>query len=315
MERFRLFIIYMSFSVHLLVGLCLSLIQSSPPPPKHAIDRYVEFVETPKPREDKRNSFARQADVPPELLTERPNAKRRFSSEKEQTVLEETRAPESGLTKNRSDIAKTPTKPRSIPEAFTPQPTQSEQLRPAPLADTRDFDDGIESGRREYTENESAPARGKPLQFPSMARFGLEQGRSSFGEVAPRDLKIGQMTALNTDRFLYYSFYERAQDLVYHHWAKYVRAVLYSYQRSGRATGDEYWITRIEIVLDKDGRFLKGLLHQGSGLQSLDLAPVHAFRDAKQIPHPPPEMISEDGTIRMDWEFAVQMIPTYAAGK
>lgn len=315
MERFRLFIIYMSFSVHLLVGWCLSMIQVEPPVPKDAIDNYVEFVDTPKPRNESAKAFTRRQDLPDELLDKNPQAKRRFLSEKEQTVLEETRAAESGLTKNRSQTLNSP---RSALGSFAPETKPAKRPKPLlPKADLQSFNDGFDAGVAVGDTNDAAgeDRTGKPLKFPSMARFGLEAGRSTFGEMAPSDLKIGQMTALNTDRFLYYSFYERAQDLVYHHWAKYVRAVLYSYQRSGRATGDEYWITRIEIVLDKDGRFLRGLLHQGSGLQSLDLAPMHAFRDAKRIPHPPLEMVKDDGTIRMDWEFAVQMIPTYASGK
>ncbi|MCM2280540.1 MAG: hypothetical protein NDI61_01690 [Bdellovibrionaceae bacterium] len=315
MERFRLFIIFASFSVHLFLGWCLTLIQVEPVIPKNAIDHYIEFVETPKPYDDKSRSFARQPDVPQEMLTKNDRAKRRFASEREQTVLEETRAAESGLTKNRSTQATGP-KPRL--GALAPRSSARTAQKPPPLASSiQTFEHGLEGGRGSASTDNSFDddPNSKPLTFPSMARFGLEAGRSTFGEMAPRDLKIGQMTALNTDRFLYYSFYERAQELVYHHWAKYVRAVLYSYQRSGRATGDEFWVTRVEIVLDREGHFLKGLLHQGSGLQSLDLAPVHAFREAKQIPHPPPEMIKDDGTIRMDWEFAVQMIPTYASGR
>lgn len=305
MKGFRLFIFCMSFSVHVLVGYCLSLIQVEPPVPKNAIDHYVEFVDAPKPRAENEKAFTRQSDLPDELLTKDDTFKRRFISERDQTVLQETRAAESGLTKNRSQ---TLPNPKNRLGALAPQLS-----RGRPPAGVPGFEDGIVGGE---TQPETGRGdEGKELDFPAIARFGLEHGRSTFGEMAPNDLKIGNMTALNTDRFLYYSFYERAQELVYHHWAKYVRAVLYSYQRTGHATGDEYWITRIEIVLDKNGKFLKGMLHQGSGLQSLDLAPVHAFRDAKQIPHPPPEMIKEDGTIRMDWEFAVQMIPTYASGK
>lgn len=298
----------MSFSVHLLVGYCLSLIQIAPPVPRNAIDHYVEFVDAAKPRAENDKSFARQPDLPDELLAENKDAKRRFVSERDQTVLQETRAAESGLTQNRSQAAPAP---RNSLGSLAPRPLGGRPRPTAVPAETHEFGGEVAAGE----EAGRGDGRDKALDFPSIARFGLESGRSTFGETAPNDLKIGQMTALSTDRFLYYSFYERAQGLVYHHWAKYVRAVLYSYQRSGRATGDEYWVTRIEIVLDKDGRFLKGLLHQGSGMQSLDLAPVHAFRDAKRIPHPPQEMIKDDGTIRMDWEFAVQMIPTYASGK
>jgi hypothetical protein len=285
----------LSLIVHGIAFWCLTLIPDEATViPKDAVDNYVEFDDKAKETPPDAKAFVRKAQIPKELLSSDENVKRRFLSEDKQTVLEETRAAESGLTENRSL-------------------TMNEKNNDGLIATgdglgIRGSDAVSDDGYGEtQAGNGGVGDKGKNLKFPDMRRFGLEAGRSTFGDHAPNDLKIGEMTALNTDRFLYYSFYARAEELVYHHWAKYVQAVLYSYQQTGAATGDEYWITKVEIVLDKNGNFLKGLIHQGSGLQGLDLAPVHAFQDAAMVPNPPQEMVQSDGTIRMDWEFEVKV--------
>jgi len=291
-------LLLLSLALHFLLWTSLSLVQVQESSRFDSSQTLIELVDSPKEREQNAGIFTRQVDVPDSLLKERkPDEKARFLSEHEQTVLQETRAADTGLTENR----------RSPPEPSTRRSAKLKPdfnpLKPPPLAESGT--DGFETSQDEASQESS-------LQFPVIAGLRGEAGRSTFAELAPSDLKVGEMTALNTDRFLYYSFYERAQRLIYRHWAKYVRAVLYSYGKSGAATGDEYWITRIEIVLDREGRFRRGLLHQGSGLTALDVAPVNAFRDAQQIPHPPDEMVQADGTVRMHWEFAVRMMPQLA---
>lgn len=301
MKRFISAIIA-SFALHAFSLWCLSLIPATPLMSKSAVDNFVEFVDPetakPRPENDKEKYIVRKHSVPKEMLVpDDPNAKRRFASDEKRTVLEETRAADSGLTKNRASTHLNQDQLGAIiPERFA--------LKKNRGSFTATAEDGIPTDLEAQSETGEAGRDVPPMPMPDMRRFGLEAGRSTFGDGAPQ-VKIGEMTALNTDRLLYYSFYERAQDLVYHSWAKYVRAVLYSYARANATTGDEVWVTRVEIILDKNGRFLKGLIHQGSGLQGLDLAPVHAFREAQRIPNPPAEMIQADGTIRMDWQFDV----------
>ena len=287
-----------SLGVHFTILWCLSLIpETLTVMPESAIDHYVEFVDNPKPRGETKGTVVRKQELPRELLAPDREVKKRYLSEERQTVLEETRAAESGLTKNRSQTLPSPNRLGAL---------IAKEIRNGKKKSFETYEEGVEVGEQSGGDG-NGEARSQDLAFPNMRQFGLDAGRSTFGDSADSNLKIGEMTALNTDRFLYYSFYERAQDLVYHHWEKYVKAVLYSYQRSGAATGDEFWVTRVEIVLDKNGNFLKGLIHQGSGLQGLDLAPVHAFRDAQAVPNPPIEMVQADGTIHMDWEFEVKV--------
>jgi TonB family protein len=289
-------------------------------------DKSQSPVLDPRQNEPKR-TIVRQAEVPPELLTNKER-KARFLSERDQTVLEEQRARDSGLTANRdgkgtSEETEHPTVPKrqlalspksalsKVPKELTdPQkPGRAEKL---PHEQSGDIAVGGLT-RRKNPNSPSGEGESKPLLLPNLPQSS--SAASTVGEQLPSDIKFGNFTALNTDRYLYYSFYARVEELVRHRWVKYVRAVLYSYQNSApRISGQESWTTQIEIVLDKDGNFKRGVLHNSSGLQGLDAAPVQAFREAKQIPNPPAEMVKADGTIHLMYEFNVNFVPQYAAG-
>ncbi len=337
--------IALSLLLHLLIGSCLKLIHTEPrlpllPPP---LASQVEFIEDPELREkraprEQELQIVRSQNLPKEVLKPRTaKDKVRFFSESEQTVLEEERAQESGLTQNRAqesfqqqEQAQQESGSKKTPQIFTPG---TEQVKnPVPAKDLKRF--SIDRDQRflnndskvgDIALNEFAHGDGKddefiannqarPLKFPKMNAYQLNAGRSTVGESLPNDIKFGQMTALNSDRFTYYSFYSRAEELIRPHWETQVRSALYTYERTSAVTGDEIWLTRLEIILDKEGRFLKGIVDQRSGLDSLDLSPVLAFRAAGQIPHPPPELVAADGLIHLNYEFAVRYMRQLARG-
>ena len=145
--------------------------------------------------------------------------------------------------------------------------------------------------------------REKELIFPNDPR---NPGMSTVGELLPEDLKIGNFTALNTDRFIYYTFYARVEEAIRHRWVRYVKAAIYSGQVP---PSNDSFRTRLEIVLDPKGQFINGFIHDSSGSQSLDQAPLYAFREAERIPNPPREMVQSDGTIRLHYFFQVDKTP------
>lgn len=284
----------------------------------------VELMETPelakRPHQEPKGEkeFVRRADAPPELRSkERRDA--RFASEDEQWVLQEQQARQSGLTENRSPSLGD-AKAQNRPRIQTRLPTR------IPSRKALDFkpDNSIEK----FAEKELAAGLGDVTVQPKkehvvntnqqldFSKFGsVERGMSTVGEQLPEDIKFGDFTALNTDRHLYYSFYSRIEEMVRGRWVNYARAVIYGIENgsekiSGRAT----WTTQLEVILDKDGTFSRAILHSSSGSKSLDSAPVQAFRDAQQFPHPPAEMVKEDGTIHIYYAFSVNMVPRYAAG-
>jgi hypothetical protein len=316
----------LSLSVHGLLALALTYFPFEPP---HRRATVMDWVETTTPKKnanfEKELKDARQfipsAPAPPELITNKKKPAR-FESRDDQTVIEEQRAAVTGATANRSLLG---TKKNSID--FSPQALSKETIRrelaPTEAKQGRETMTGIgegdvrmggiekpkESGRRNTVHaNES-----QPLELPNF--MGAEKGTSKIGDDLPSDMKVGDFTALNTDRNLYYTFYSRLESAIRPPWVRYVRASLYAYQTGAlKLNGNEKWTTKAEFLLDKDGNFVKGIIHDGSSIASLDLASIRAFRDAKQFPHPPPEMVREDGFIHLMFQFSVYVDPSYASG-
>jgi hypothetical protein len=154
----------------------------------------------------------------------------------------------------------------------------------------------------------NAEDEAKPLHLPFDPRIA---GASTFGENVP-DAQLGNFTALNTDRFTYYSFYARVEEQIRHRWVKFVRAAVYGGEVPPTNRQLE---TRLEIVLDREGRYLRSILHQTSGVKILDRAPARAFAEAQRIPHPPREMVKDDGTIRLMYAFNVEQVPVVAVSR
>lgn len=274
----------------------------------------VELLESPelprRPSQPQKNEaqFVRKAEAPPELRTAEKK-KPRFASEDEQYVLQEQQARQSGMTENRSEtVGETQQWRRQRMNA-----QKKLDLRP-PTTVQKMAEQDLSGGLGDIAQIERPKPvvnSGQPLDF---SRFGnLATGRSTIGERLPDDVKIGDFTALNTDRQLYYTFYARMEEKIRGRWINYVRAVVGGIENGTEPIhGRPSWNTRLEIVLDKEGTFTRAILHSSSGSKGLDSAPVQAFRDAQQFPHPPPEMIKDDGMIHLDYAFYVELVPRYA---
>ncbi len=316
MRYFRALILSLGF--HAIVLLLFWLLAAKTPTSlTPSAPTVVELMEEPtlakRPRQMAKDEkqFVRKAEVPPELRTQEKRDAR-FASEDEQFVLQEQQARQSGMTANRS------------PSVGDPK-VQANQPRPRVAKKQIDFKP--DSPLTRFAERELASNDGdvempsqkkqvensnKPLDF---ARFGhFERGMSTVGEALPDDIKFGDFTALNTDRHLYYSFYSRIEEMVRGRWVNYARAVVYGIENgSEKISGRASFTTQLEIILDKEGTFSRAILHSSSGSKGLDSAPVQAFRDAQQFPHPPAEMVKDDGTIHIYYAFSVNMVPRYAA--
>ncbi len=287
----------------------------SPMPRSLTVVELLESPELPKrPKQLARADavFVRKAVAPPEVLTKEKRTKR-FASEDEQTVLVEQQARASGMTTNRSTVLGEEKRTRhdrkmaKRPLDLRPQTTVQKMAE-------EELVGGLGDVRRPAQPKPVANS-GQPLDF---SRFGnLDRGMSTIGEKLPDDVRVGDFTALNTDRHLYYSFYSRMEEKIRGRWTNYVRSVVFGLKNGTEPLNSRpTWTTRLEIILDKDGTFERAIMHQSSGSRGLDSAPVQAFRDAQQFPHPPEEMIkAEDGKIHLDYAFTVDLIPRYAAAR
>lgn len=273
---------------------------------------YVELLEKPElpkrphqtPREVKQ--FVRGVELPEQLLSEEKKPAR-FASENDRSVIEETRARLIDMTANRTSLTPGARAPNTDRKKIDFRPRSSLERLQEEINRQRTGDSGdVLVGRMKEPE-EDVGAAGSELK-PSFG--GLERGLSTFGETVPDDVKFGDFTSLNTDRHLFYSFYARMEEKIRFRWITYARAAMFNLPVDPRkATGKDQWITRLEVFLDPAGRFLRSTVQSSSGVSSLDIAPVQAFRDAGQFPNPPAEMIKSDGLIHIYYSFNVNLSP------
>lgn len=322
MRYFRALIL--SLALHVLLAIALQRMNPPLTPPLQNVTM-VELLEEPEarkrpaqpPRDQKK--FVRSAPAP-DLLRTKAKKQKRFSSAEDQTVIEEQRARASGLTANRTGNA-TPSNTNqqnlSAPK-FHEESKRAERMDLSPASPLERMQSELSTDDFAPEDVTLAPPRepepeSRPLELPGFA--GLERGLSTVGEDLPEDIKLGDFTALNTDRHLYYTFFARIEEQIRPRWVSYVKSVLRTMQATDQRLGQrESWTTKLEILLDGDGRFVKALLYSTSGVRGFDAAPVQAFRDASQFPNPPAEMIEDDGLIRLQYNFSVYESPRYAAG-
>jgi hypothetical protein len=327
MRYLRGFII--SIGVHILLALVLWLApkQQFVPHQKVSIVELLEKPELPaRPHQlDKKASqdekeFVRKADIPKEILT-KDEKKKRFASADEQNVLEEQRAREVALTKNRSAAAEA----KKMAQSHTPKSARQGKLNFSPTspldrAKREILEDETGGGVRVAAVDKTQPQKNDnngedDSRYLPMPNFGgFDRGASTVGETLPQDIKFGDFTALNTDKNLFYSFYARMEEMTRYRWETYAKAAVNEIGVTSKTLmAKDMWTTKLEIILDRYGTFQHAILQDSSGITTLDSAPVQAFRDAGRFPNPPSEMVKADGFIHIFYAFSVNVVPRYAA--
>ncbi len=157
----------------------------------------------------------------------------------------------------------------------------------------------------------NAPSITKPM--PDQVARNTRTGDSSLSEFIP-EVKIGGFTALNTDQFVHYTFYARTNEQIRSRWTNNIRNFLNETpQTQINQLSQQTQVSRIEIVLDPKGRFVKGIIHQRSQHPDIDQSAIEAFRQASPLNNPPAEMITPDGLIHLHYAFHIHFRPRYLA--
>lgn len=298
LQKNLLFWILCSLGIHFLYAGAISLapdLENIKPLNKSLNSTPVEISlvsEKPQAHEENRNhqQLVRQSEAPDSLLADNKD-KARFKSEKDQRVLLETRAKDVGMTKNRAQ------EPRFLKEARE----EKEKKLNSQNEQTQNKIKLSHSGL-DYSEY-------KPLNIKNELSAKEDFGNSTVGEALPTDVSVGSFTALNTDRFVFYSFYARIEELVRFRWESKIAEAIDSFDRNFKMKilMKKNWRSKIEFILKPNGEFDRAIIHQESGIAKFDLASVWAFKDARLFPNPPKEMIQEDGFIHLDYSFTVQL--------
>lgn len=255
------------------------------PAPKDVTE--IDLIPRDQAQTDSLN-LVRQVEAPENQKTQ-SKEKARFMSENEQRVLLETQARRTGLTQNGGKPLK--------PDSWMNQKPRPQAAETAPRTKSLD---GYE-----------------PIPLPRPGSQAFNEAPSLTGELLPDDVSIGDFTALNTDRYQFYSFYARIEELVRFRWESalnravdkmdpgYVRNVI------GRKT----WKTIVEFWILPDGTYHSAHLLKESGIPAFDQAVVFAFRDARFFPNPPPELVQKDGYIHLQYGFNVHWSPALLSGR
>jgi len=228
-----------------------------------------------KPDKSSEKTFIRDLEVPDNLKFEDP-VETQFASKERNRVLLETRARETGITKNRRQG------PRFLMEEQKPWDRQLDRQKAVD-------EDGFH------------------VFNPKQEMQDFDTGESTISVRLPDSIAVGSFTALNTDRHLYYSFYARLEDMIYLRWADLIKRAIDSYPldfRRRKLAGRSHR-TDLVVLLKPNGEFHRAEIHTASGVERFDISPALAFQDARIFPNPPPEMIREDGFIHISYSFVV----------
>ncbi len=235
-------------------------------------------LESPSDKKDSAKSLpkkdlqiVRSALAPEKIKIPEDETPSRFLSQEKQRVKNETQAAANGMTKNQ-----------------TLQPTRSQLEKK-----THSTYSSSEDGYREVDIS-------KELQE-------MNHEISTNGDSLPADVKVGSFTSLNTDRYLYYSFYARVEELIRYRWEARVQNAINGFDRiSAFNAGDKNWNSQVEFLLDENGFLKQALIMKPSGIKSFDSAAIEAFKEARVFPNPPKEMIQDDGFIHLKFAFNVR---------
>ncbi|MEI7973573.1 MAG: energy transducer TonB [Bdellovibrio sp.] len=231
--------------------------------------------------------FLRTEDLPEEVLKKKIVDTAELLSDRVQRVQQQTRALMVGRTENKTREDKSSQEPKKTGVLSKPSAKSLLEMNPSI--------DGLKDFAFSKSDFQSFPSLRPVLQ-------------SRIGRELPDHIAIGEITALNVDRFTYSSFFLRFEDIFRHRWEQYVQEAI---SRTPSAVFskalDPRWRTEIELVLSSQGEVEDVLIFKEAGLKDFDKAVVRALREARMIPHPPKGLInSDDGRIRLRLGFVVK---------
>ena len=120
-------------------------------------------------------------------------------------------------------------------------------------------------------------------------------------------MKEGEVSALNTKEFVFFSYFDRVRKQLDQAWQPILRENIEHIFRSGRhlASHADY-ITRTVVTLSGRGEIMKVQLIEESGTHDLDQAAVDALNKAGPYPNPPKGLVDTTGAIQIRWDFILK---------
>ena len=285
----------LSLALHIVFWSALGLIPEPPKPEAPLTFEVLPKMPPPsKPNQSQASTIVRNTEVKENDLRESEDPTK-FLSEKTQRVKQQTRAAQSGLTVNRS----------AQPSLQTTSQAQAKSTE----KDEKSLDRFLPSKIKFPTAGQDkSKAQAKAPVAPLNPNF-TEIGSSTLAESLPSDIKVGEITALSTDRYLFYSYFARAQELLWNEWAPHIEDLLTRVPASMLSSPNNHFTTSLEVWFYPDGTLHSTHLMKPSGIPELDSIAEMSFKNIHRIPNPPKEKIEKDGLLRFQWGLTVEYDP------
>ncbi len=119
-----------------------------------------------------------------------------------------------------------------------------------------------------------------------------------------KNIAIGPQTILNTDEYLYSSFYNRFRYQVLPSWDPRVRKAL---QKKPQLGAKDYFVTSTSFLVGKDGLVKKVYVLKSSGISEFDEAAVASLFDIPVINNPPADLLNKDGLYEIKLQFIIEL--------
>jgi len=119
-----------------------------------------------------------------------------------------------------------------------------------------------------------------------------------------RDVALGSETLLNTDEYLYASFFNRLKAEVAPRWEPKISALIYDPQSRLRAG---FFRSEVEFVMDRLGQVKSSRVLKSSGVEAFDEIAMSALMSLPQMNNLPTDLLESDGTYRLSLGFVVQV--------
>lgn len=253
-----------------------------------------------------------QDTVPVEIVFNDPN-------KKAQTFVTETEEKEDIMDKLKNQAAYLSKLTKRVKQETVARRTDAatvNRMRSLNLNPTNQNMGQRAAGRERPQQDESQGEMNMQKMQQQSGSIGrnIVMGDSSIGEYIP-NIKEGNFTALNTDQFMFYTFFSRVNEAIRYRWVTHVRDFASNLPLIKQQELAQYARTSyVTIILDKGGTIIRSFVSRSSGSEGLDRAALIAFREAAPFLNPPAEMREADGTIRLDYSFHVEFRPSALAG-
>ena len=290
-----------SVVIHVVIALILWTRANPPPAPADRVE--VDFVTnddelkpapvptTPRPPRPRATVTPRQVVEQEHRLNDEVDPNTRFLSAFDQKVLQQTRAERSGKFDNSINGA------RETSHGHAARPGRSTTARSAdahPPGEIGSLGDLLP--KYDQPDAVDRVAADRPDGDPTRTDDYL------------KDIKPGLQTLISTREFVYYAYYNRIKAALRSHWEPQVRERVATVLRQGRQLAAAHdRVTQVVVTLDASGELLGVQVLSQSGLADLDDAAVEAFKRAAPFPNPPRGMVEVDGTVKIRWDFVLEV--------